>query len=298
MSSASGSAPNPAEKRQGGGFFAQLWRRLRKPGLLRPTHPQYDDIFARIRELADDNSAGDRRLWRILRGALGISEVQVGDIMVPRAQMVFFVEGSTVSQVRAEVVRSGHSRFPVVDEEEHRVLGILFAKDLLACDEDGKVIDELLHKSLMVPASKKALALLEEFRSQRNHIAIVVDEFSAIEGLVTIEDVLEEIVGEIEDEHDQVHKGPITSTQDGAFLVSADTTIEEFNRVFRTGFDEKRADTIGGILLHAFGRLPETGAEIDIDGLNYHVEKADQRRIKSVVVTRLKAGSPRAAKKG
>ena len=261
----------------------------------------WGEIFQHIKKLEREGGRAEHKLWQLVRGALNLDEVQVRDIMISRSQIVSFHVGQSEREVLEGVVQSGHSRFPVFDEEEEKVLGIFYAKDLLgsslksAMGNGSKVAGDSilnpskLRKPYLVPESKKALVLMEEFRATRNHMALVLDEFGVVGGLATIEDVIEEIVGEIEDEHDPT--GVRTFTQEvaegTAYLVRADMPLEEFNRQFTTTFDGRTAETIGGVLLRAFGRLPKTSDTISLEGLQFVVEQADRRRLKILRVAKI-----------
>lgn len=228
----------------------------------------------------------------MLEGALGMSDSRVGDIMVPRSQMVVIERETTPQDLLRTVVDSGHSRFPVVGDSRDEVVGILLAKDMLryAVDQGQKVdLREVLRPAVFVPESKRLNVLLWEFRSRRNHIALVVDEYGGIAGLVTIEDVLEQIVGEIDDEHDRESTSNIVAHRNSRFSVHALTELEEFNAHFATSFEADDMDTIGGYVTRAFGFVPKRGEAIDIDGYQFKVLRSDGRRIKRLQVVRLDA---------
>lgn len=221
----------------------------------------------------------------MLEGAIEVAGLQVRDVMVPRAQMVSVSLDTPLQDILATVIESGHSRFPVYGEDKDRILGILLAKDLLRCFADGALpfdISGLLRPMVLIPESKRLNILLKEFRLNRNHMAIVVDEYGGVSGLITIEDVLEQIVGDIDDEYDaddpaeikQIHLQP-----DGKFLVNALTPIAEFNERMESQFSDDEFDTIGGLVTAEFGHLPETGEEIHIDKFHFIVTKADDRRV-------------------
>jgi magnesium and cobalt transporter len=226
----------------------------------------------------------------MIEGALQVSEMQVRDIMVPRAQMDVIDVNETPDKFIPHVIATAHSRFPVVDKNRDDVIGILLAKDLLryyAGEEEFKVRD-MLRPAVFVPESKRLNVLLREFRANRNHMAIVVDEYGGVAGLVTIEDVLEQIVGDIEDEYDfDESEDNIVREQGGQYRVKAQTEISDFNQAFGTEFSDSDFDTVGGLVLHRFGRLPKRGETISIEGLRFQVRRADSRRLYVLQVQRL-----------
>ena len=213
--------------------------------------------------------------------------------MVPRSQMVVIDIEDDFEKILATIVESGHSRFPVIGEDRDEVLGILLAKDLLRLfGSDAEVqIRKLLRPAAVIPESKRLNALLKEFRASHNHMAIVVDEYGGVAGLLTIEDVLEEIVGEIEDEHDDEEVESIRPNGDRngrpSFAVRALTRIEDFNEYFECDLDDAEYDTVGGLVMHQLGRLPRRGEKVHFEGFEFAVIKADKRRIDSLQVQRL-----------
>ena len=231
----------------------------------------------------------DPDVLAMVEGAFQVSEMQVRDVMVPRAQMVAVERDAPFEEILRTVTESGHSRFPVIGESRDEVVGILLAKDLLpplAQTRPGPFnIREWLRPAVFVPESKRLNVLLRDFRSTRNHMAIVVDEYGGVAGLATIEDVLEQIVGEIDDEYDVGEdEGFIRRHGDGEFIVKALTPIEEFNEAFGTELSDAELDTVGGLLLKAFGRLPERGDRVSLGGLDFEVLNADGRRVHLVKV--------------
>ncbi len=229
----------------------------------------------------------------MMEGALLVSEMKVRDIMVPRSQMVFVDEDASPQQILPEVVESGHSRFPVLDDKHEKVLGILLAKDLLALTinrEHSFNIKDIIRPAVFVPESKRLNILLREFRASRNHLAIVLDEYGEIDGLVSIEDVIEQIVGEIDDEHDIEDEEYIRQHRSNRFTVKAHTPIEEFNKYFGTKFEDETYDTIGGVVTNEFGHVPGRAEETKFGGFEFKVLRADKRRIHVMRVIRLNGG--------
>jgi magnesium and cobalt transporter len=223
----------------------------------------------------------------IMEGAITMSDKQVGDVMVPRSQMVCVPIDAPIAEVMRIVTESGHSRFPVTGEDRDEVIGILLAKDLLKCSAAGTPckVREMLRPVTVVPESKRLNVLLKEMRAGRNHMAVVVDEFGGVCGLVTIEDVLEEIVGDIDDEHDvEEAVSTIHPQGDGRFLVHALTPIPDFNERFGTQFADDEFDTVGGMVTATLGHLPGIGEEAVLSGLHFKVTKADGRRVHQFAV--------------
>ncbi len=226
---------------------------------------------------------------KMLEGALSVSEHQVSDIMVPRSQMISLPVNAEFIDLMKMVVESGHSRFPVHGDDKDDILGILLAKDLLrgiVADGGPGNIRELLRPVVLIPESKRLNVLLKEFRQSRNHMAIVVDEHGGVAGIITIEDVLEQIVGEIDDEHDDADEASMIAAQsNGQFLVDSLTPIADFNEQFGADFLDDEYDTIGGFVTDAIGHLPEAGEELSVGRFHFRVGRADQRRVHSFVVS-------------
>ncbi|THB73681.1 MAG: CBS domain-containing protein [Gammaproteobacteria bacterium] len=227
----------------------------------------------------------------MMEGVMQVTEMQVRDIMIPRSQMVVGDSDANPEELLPIVIESGHSRFPVVGDSRDEIEGILMAKDLLRfaanSDEEQRFdMREVMRPAYFVPESKPLDILLKEFKKNRNHMAIVVDEYGGVAGLVTIEDVLEQIVGEIDDEHDFDDDHYILQHQSGHCIIKALTPVEDFNEHFETDFSDEEYDTIGGIVMHEFGRLPERGESISIEGLLFEVMRADARRVHLLRVTR------------
>ena len=229
----------------------------------------------------------------IIEGALAVSEMQVRDIMVPRAQMEAISIDDTAAAMTARAIETAHSRFPVTGENRDDVIGILLAKDLLRlhAGEDIAVRD-MLRPAIFIPDSKRLNVLLREFRASRNHMAIVVDEYGGVAGLVTIEDVLEQIVGDIEDEYDFDEAADnILLDQAGHYRVKATTEIVDFNAAFGTHFSDEEFDTVGGMVIHRLGRMPRRGEVVQIDNLRIQVLRADSRRVHTLLVDRPQVAS-------
>lgn len=225
----------------------------------------------------------------MIEGVIQVSEMPVRDIMIPRSQMQMIDIEATPAQMTAFAIETGHSRFPVYDGNKDNVIGILLAKDLLRyhAGEESSV-RAMLRPAVFIPESKRLNVLLKDFRSNRNHMAIVVDEYGGVAGLVTIEDVLEQIVGEIEDEYDYEEAGDnIIRDKDGRFRVKATTEIQDFNAALGTQFSDEEYDTVGGLVLSLFGRLPKRGESVSADGVRFQVLRADSRRLHSLLVERL-----------
>jgi magnesium and cobalt transporter len=217
----------------------------------------------------------------MLQGALGVDELQVRDVMIPRSHMVVLPKTGTLDDILPLILDSGHSRFPVVGEDRDEVEGILLAKDLLQLVSGGQALDlnALLRPAVIIPESKRLNVLLREFRVSKNHMAIVVDEYGGTSGLITIEDVLEEIVGDIDDEHDVDAVEDVQKLDDGGFLVQALATIEDINDRLGTAFSDADYDTIGGLVVAQFGRVPEVDETTQFGGWAFVVKSADERRL-------------------
>jgi len=259
--------------------------------LLAPRPYNRQDIIDYL-HAAEAEHLTDTSTVAMMEGALLVSEMKVEDIMVPRSQMVFIEEHAQAPAILLEVVESGHSRFPVLDDKHEKVIGILLAKDLLALSVDSDQtfdIKDIIRPAVFVPASKRLNILLREFRSSRNHLAIVLDEYGGIDGLVSIEDVIEQIVGEIDDEHDIDDEEYIRQHRGNRFTVKAHTPIEDFNEFFGSEFTDETYDTIGGLVTEGFGHVPERAEIIELDGFEFKVLRADKRRIHVLRVVRVEA---------
>lgn len=244
-----------------------------------------------LREYENKNLL-DHDSLTMIEGVLQISEMTVQDIMVPRVQMVTVRNNTDPKAILAASIESGYSRFPVIGNDADDVKGILIAKDLLNYFADQKNnnfdIKDMMRRVFYVPGSKRLNILLREFRVNRNHMAIVVDEYSGIAGLATMEDIIEEIVGDIEDEHDIDGEDYIRSHRYNRYTINALTPIGEFNNFFDMELSDSEYDTIGGLTLKAFGYMPKRGEDIEFEGLNIKVLRADKRRIRLIRVSRNK----------
>lgn len=219
----------------------------------------------------------------MLEAVLHFAELQVRDIMIPKQQMVSVQENEVVTDFIPRIIDSGHSRFPVFSDKKDEVKGILHAKDLLQVNSDNKDdfdIDEFLRPAVFVPESKRLNILLKEFRTSRNHMAIVVDEYGEVSGFVTIEDVIEQIVGDIEDEFDIEEDAFVKKHDQGDYIIKAHMPVDEFNEYFNTSFDADEFDTIGGIVVNSFGYLPKRGESITLSPFRFKVINADNRRVR------------------
>jgi magnesium and cobalt transporter len=246
------------------------------------------ELLELLRE-ANERGLLDGDALTMLEGVLEVSDLQVRDIMVPRVQMVFVQRDDPPAKILPSVIESGHSRFPVMDEDRDNIAGILLAKDLLRlCVREAKErfdIREYMRPAVFVPESKRVNVLLKEFRRNRNHMAIVVDEYGGVSGLVTIEDVIEQIVGEIDDEFDVEDDQNIRKEVERQFAVRGVTRLEEFNEYFGTQLVADEFDTVAGLVMKQLGRLPRRGEAVHIDGFEFRVVRGDRRRIDTLRVT-------------
>ncbi len=249
--------------------------------------PQNREDLLDALQLARDQSLIDMDAQAMIEGVLAVSDLRVRDIMIPRAEMAVIGRDDTLAQVLPVVIDSAHSRFPVIGEDRAEIVGIMLAKDLLQyCGENAKKfnIRDVVRKAVFVPESKRLNVLLKEFRTNRNHMAVVIDEYGTAAGLVTIEDVLEQIVGEIEDEHDFDDDVMILQRNEHEYTLKAQLDIDDFNERFDTDFSDDEFDTIGGIVTKAFGHLPKSGETVMIDRFEFRVIRADSRKIRLLAV--------------
>ncbi len=236
--------------------------------------------------VAAENEVIDEDARSIMEGAMQVSDMQARDIMIPRAQMVLIKADASLEEILPQITRSAHSRYPVIGDSPDDILGILLAKDLLPLlmsdDPASFQLENVLRPTVVVPESKRLNVLLREFRENRNHMAIVIDEYGGVAGLITIEDVLEEIVGEIEDETDVETDRFIRKISDRDFFVKALTPIDEFNEYFDTEFSDEEFDTIGGLVIQALGHMPSRNEVAVVGEYEFQVINADQRKIHSL----------------
>ncbi len=261
---------------------------LRKFTKLFSRNPSSSDEVADMLRSAENESIIDADALQIMEGALKVSDLQAREIMIPKSQMKLIESDFSLEEVLDVVTQSQHSRFPVVGESSDDVLGILLAKELIPLILDGKEsfdLKNMLRPANIIPESKRISILLKEFREQRYHMAIVVDEYAGVSGLLTIEDVLEEIVGEIEDETDEAEPEQILALSDNLFSVDAITDISDFNEYFDVGLPDDEFDTVGGLVVSAFGRLPEINETETINKFKFKVTGADTRKITRVQVS-------------
>lgn len=241
-----------------------------------------DELLELLRD-AQARNIFDADTLQMVEGAFQVVEMRVRDIMVPRAQMVVLDEDASFEEMLPVIIKSGHSRFPVISEDKDNVIGVLLAKDLLRHASEQSTGDfnlpDIIRPATITPETKRLNVLLKEFRAERHHMAIVMDEYGGVAGLVTIEDVLEEIVGEIDDEHDKDEDQLIRDNGDGVFTVRALTPIEEFNETIGTDFSNEEFDTIGGLLMQHIGHMPKNGEQAVINGCEFRILVADSRRV-------------------
>ena len=253
--------------------------------------PQDREQLVELLRDAEQRSLLNPDALAMIEGVLQVSEMQVRDIMIPRSQMITLERDSSFDELLPVVIDSAHSRFPVIGENKDEVVGMLLAKDLLPFSNEERrerfKVREVLRPAVFVPESKRLDVLLKEFRSSQNHMAIVVDEYGGVAGLVTIEDVLEQIVGEIEDEHDFDDDMLILKLSETESTLKALTPIDEFNEHFNTSFSDEEFDTIGGLILNTLGHVPKRGETLTLEGLLFRILRSDKRRIHLLKVTRM-----------
>tara|TARA_B100000678_G_scaffold8992_1_gene7464 strand:- start:7171 stop:8034 length:864 start_codon:yes stop_codon:yes gene_type:complete len=262
--------------------------------LLTQEPPNREGLIEILRN-AENRNLLDADALLMIEGALHVSETHVRDIMVPRVQMIIIDNNAKPEEILKSVVESGHSRFPVIGDSSDEIEGILLAKDLLNyyADPDKNFdIKDVMRPTVFIPESKRLNVLLREFRMSRNHMAIVVDEYNGVAGLVTIEDVIEEIIGEIEDEHDHEDNEININTHDNnRYTVKALTPISEFNEFFNTEIPDNEYDTVGGFVINTFGYLPKRGEIIDFERFNIKILRADKRRVHLILFTQIDSGN-------
>jgi len=249
-----------------------------------------EDLIEQLRE-AHEHSVIDADAVSMMEGVMQVADLQVRDLMIPRSQMDVIDIEEPLEKILELVVQTAHSRFPVMEGKRDNIIGVLLAKDLLRClaqkDDD---LRGMMRPAVFVPESKRLNVMLRDFRVNRNHIAIVIDEYGGVAGMITIEDVLEQIVGDIEDEHDiEEDDDNITPMpkQIGRFRVRALTSLEQFNESFQTHLHDDQVETIGGYVTDHFGRLPHRGESIELDGFRFEVQRADARQVHVLIAERL-----------
>lgn len=280
------SAPSPGP---GNSVKSQLERLIAR--LFRRADDK-EDLIEQLRE-AQEHSVIDADAVSMMEGVMQVADLQVRDLMIPRSQMDVIDIEDPLEKILDLVIKTSHSRFPVIEGKRDNVIGVLLAKDLLRClaqhDDD---LRGLLRTAVFVPESKRLNVMLRDFRVNRNHIAIVVDEYGGVAGMITIEDVLEQIVGDIEDEHDiEEDEDNIVAMpkQTGRFRVRALTSLEQFNESFDANLSDEQVDTVGGYVTDHFGRVPHRGEMIEIDGFRFEVQRADARQVHVLIVERITA---------
>lgn len=271
---------NAEDRSSRGSFAGRLLERLLPNA---SNEPETKEQLIELLRAAKNRALFDTDALTMMEGVLQVSDLQVRDIMIPRAQMAVIGRDESLEKILPNVVQSGHSRFPVIGDDRAEVVGTLLAKDLLQyfADQSRKFkLRDIIRSAVFVPESKKLDVLLREFRASRNHMAIVVDEYGGAAGLVTIEDVLEQIVGEIEDEYDFDEGAFIMRRGENMFTAKAHTTLEDFNEYFNSEFDDEHYDTVGGLVLHALGHMPKRGEKVEVEGFRFEVLGADSRKIR------------------
>ena len=273
------SRPSPKQSPGSAGWWRRLTQRMARSPQSR------EDLLGLLQAAREDNLL-DTDAADMIRGVFDTSQLQVRDIMVPRAQMIVLEQTWPLDQLLREVVEAGHSRFPVIGDSRDEIVGILLAKDLLKFTatipgfEPGTFdLRRWLRPAVFVPESKRVNVLLRDFRKSHNHMALVADEYGGVAGLVTIEDVLEQIVGEIADEFDESEGANILKQDDRHYLVNGLTPIGDFNRYFDAEFSDEEFDTVAGLVMHGFGHMPRRGESIRIDRFQFNVQRADSRRV-------------------
>ncbi len=264
---------------------------LEKIGQILQGEPKDKEELLQVIQEAQDRDVLDSDAMVMIEGVMDVTEMKVKEVMVPRSQMIVVERDASLEEFLPVIIESAHSRFPVIGENRDEVVGILLAKDLLPYVSNRSStfdIRDILRPAIFIPESKRLNILLKEFQTNYNHLAIVVDEYGGVSGLVTIEDVLEEIVGEIEDEHDiDEDDADIHVHGDGCFRVAALTDVEDFNDYFKSALDGGEFETIGGLMMNIVGHLPQKGEVVDHAGFRFKVVRADSRRVHLFEVTPL-----------
>jgi len=262
------------------------WVQRMGQGLL---EPQDQEQLIELIRSASERHIIDAEALSIVEGALSVSQMQARDVMIPRSQVVMVSRDASAEETLKLITEMAHSRYPVIDDDRDDVIGILLAKDLLAAvvsaDRFEFDLREIMRPAVFIPESKRLNVLLREFRARRNHMAIVVDEYGGVAGMVTIENVLEQIVGEIEDEHDIDDDAPILKHDDSSYTIKALTSVEDFNEYFSNDWSDDDFDTVGGFVMNHFGHLPARDEQVTIGNFKFTVMRADNRRIHLVEMT-------------
>ncbi len=267
------------------------WRKKVRDFLLKIREPEDRDELVGVLHSSYEKNLMDTEALSMIEGVLQVSDMQAGDIMVPRVQMGVMNITDPIKKIIAYAIETAHSRFPVIGEDKDDVVGILLAKDLLRYYQNSDKFDlkKTLRPAVFIPESKRLNVLLEEFRKNRNHLAIVVDEYGGVAGLVTIEDVLEQIVGDIEDEFDlDETEANIILESNGKYRVKAQTDLTDINQQLETNFSAEDFDTVGGLVLTHVGRLPKSGETFQIAGLEITILRADSRKIQLLMIEKKK----------
>ena len=252
------------------------------------TTPESRDELVTVLQKTHESSVIDDDALQIMEGALRLTDQHAGDIMIPRSQMELIQIDDDAKEFLPRIIESGHSRFPIIGDSSDDIRGILLAKDLIPLLLEGIEnlnLQELLRPASIIPEAKRLSVLLREFRERRYHMAIVVDEYGSVAGLVTIEDILEEIVGEIEDETDEEEADPIQQIGDNLYQVKAQIEIDDFNEHFHSGLSEEEYDTLGGLITSQLGHLPEIGEKVSLEGMLFEVAESDSRKILKLYVS-------------
>jgi magnesium and cobalt transporter len=275
--------------RPSGGPAQRSWTTRMKQTLSRV--PSDNEHLLDLLRAVQKKNLFDTDALAMIEGVLEVDDMQVRDIMIPRSQVVMLERDAGPDVLLRSIVESGHSRFPVIGDSRDEVVGILLAKDLLLYAferTDGRLnVRDILRPAIFIPESKRLNVLLKEFRSSRNHMAIVVDEYGGVAGMVTIEDVLEQIVGEIEDEHDVEEEDTIRKHSEVHYTIKALTPVEDFNEYFEQSLSDEEFDTIGGLVVHQIGHLPKRGERVVIGNLLFKILRADSRRVHMLQLTLL-----------
>jgi magnesium and cobalt transporter len=257
-------------------------------GQLFQGEPQNREELVEVFRDSEENDLIDHDTRDMLEGVMEIAEMRVRDIMIPRSQIITIERSQKLEDLINLIVDAQHSRYPVISDDKDHVEGILLAKDLLRYllpESEPFDMDKVLRPAVVVPESKRVDRLLKEFREERYHMAIVVDEFGGVSGVITIEDILEQIVGEIEDEFDDEEEQEIRQLSKHTYAVKALTTIDDFNDMFQTTYSDEEVDTVGGLVMTSFGHLPSRGEVVELDGYSFKVTSADNRRVIQLQVT-------------